>query len=232
MQTMITIFTDGSSRGNPGPGGWGAIIEKDNRVKELGAFEDNTTNNRMEMKAIVEALSFVGDAGESITLHTDSQYTINGITKWVHGWKQNGWMTKNKTEVLNRDLWEALVSVVEGKQISWKHVAGHVGIPGNERVDSIANGFASGNDILLYDGLKQDYRVDLSQTSKDLDSEKKKSVGGKAYSYLSLLDGELVRHSTWAECEARVKGKNAKFRKAVSSEHEKEIMQEWGVLEQ
>ena len=226
---MITIFTDGSSLGNPGPGGWGVIVRMNEKVKELGGHEDNTTNNRMEIKAIVEALSFVGDSRESIELHTDSQYTINGITKWVHGWKQNGWMTKNKTEVLNRDLWEELVAVVEGKQISWKHVEGHVGIPGNERVDTIANTFASGKEVDLYDGLAKDYIVDLETVTKK-ESIKKKSPSGKAYSYLSLIDGDLKRHDTWAECEARVKGKNAKFRKAVSSEHEKEIMKEWGVL--
>lgn len=228
---MITIFTDGSSLGNPGPGGWGAIIHDGEKVRELGGFEDSTTNNRMEMKAIVEALGSVSHE-DDISLHTDSQYTINGITKWVYGWKQNGWMTKNKTEVLNRDLWEELVSVIEGKKIAWNHVAGHVGIPGNERVDAIANGFASRKNIDLYDGFAQDYAVDVTKTKAEQGTfSKNTSAGGKAYSYLSLLDGELKRHDTWGDCEKRVKGKNAKFRKAISSEHEKEIMKEWRVLE-
>jgi len=229
---MITIFTDGSSLGNPGSGGWGAVVGEGERIQELGGFEDSTTNNRMEMKAIVEALKSL-KTGDDISLFTDSQYTINGITKWVYGWKQNGWMTKNKTEVLNRDLWEELLSVVEGKKVTWNHVAGHVGIPGNERVDTIANSFASQKTIDLYNGLATDYLVDLTKTKAESGVKKQSSgAGGKAYSYLSLLEGELKRHQTWSDCEKRVKGKNAKFRKAISSEHEKEIMKEWGVIQE
>lgn len=225
---MILIFSDGSSRGNPGPGGFGVIVRVGDRVTELGGYEKNTTNNRMEMTAIIEALSFVEASNEPITLYTDSKYTIDGITKWVHGWQKNGWKTKNKTEVLNRDLWERLVPLAEGKKITWHHVAGHAGIPGNERVDTIANGFAGGISVPLFDGLLKDYSVSLTELTPSKTGEKGKS--GPAYSYLALLDGSLHRFSSWAECEKFVKGKQARFRKALSPEHEKEILKEWGVV--
>jgi ribonuclease HI len=226
---MILIFTDGSSRGNPGPGGFGVIVNVNKRVTELGGFDKHTTNNRMEMLAIVEALRFVASHNEPITLYTDSKYTIDGVTKWVSGWKKNGWKTKNKTDVLNRDLWEQLVPLVEGKSITWHHVAGHAGIPGNERVDQIANGLSGGLDIPLYDGLEKDYSVSLDITARG-EASKKGGTSGPAYSYLAYIDGQLYRYTTWAECEKNVKGKNAKFRKALSQSHEKEIMKEWGIL--
>jgi len=225
---MILIFTDGSSRGNPGPGGFGVIVRMGEKVKELGGFDKHTTNNRMEMTAIIEALQFVQASNEEITLYTDSKYTIDGITKWVSGWQKNGWKTKNKTEVLNKDLWEKLAPLAHGKNITWQHVAGHVGIPGNERVDIIANGFAGGEKIPLYDGLEKNYTINLSKLTPD--TIKTKSDGGKAFSYMALVDGTVHRFQTWTECEKFVKGKFAKFRKAVSKDHEQEILKDWGVI--
>lgn len=225
---MIRIFTDGSSKGNPGPGGWGAIIQKSDKVIELGGPDKHTTNNRMEMTAIAEALEFVGNTEDQISIFTDSKYTIDGITKWVTGWQRNGWLTKNKTEVLNKDLWQRLHGLVQNKNISWNHVAGHVGIPGNERVDTIANGFASEIDVPLFEGLAKDYKISLDQVTST--SPKNKSKGGTAFSYMALVDGEVHRFRTWSECESFVKGKQARFRKATSQEHEKEILKDWGVL--
>lgn len=228
---MIRIFSDGSSLGNPGPGGWGAIVATEQEVFELGGFEDVTTNNRMEMKASLEALRRVKDLQEPVEIFTDSKYLVQGMTTWVFGWQKNGWKTQNKSEVLNRDLWEALVDVVSQKNISWNHVDGHVGVPANERVDQIANGFASGISVELYSGSREFYSVDLSQTQAQSGAKtKSSSSGAQAYSYVSLVDGEFVRHETWKECEARVKGKKAKFKKALSKEHELEIMKEWGVV--
>jgi ribonuclease HI len=228
---MVTIFTDGSSRGNPGPGGWGAIVATEHTVVELGGFQENTTNNRMEMNAIVKALEHIQDSQDAVTIYTDSKYTISGVTSWISGWKKNNWKTKQKTDVLNRDLWESLDALMQGKNIEWKHVSGHVGIPGNERVDTIAHGFASGEEVLLYKGDRKHYSVDLSQTKAVGGSSSKNKTSAKAYSYLSLVEGVLVRHKTWAECEKRVKGVSSKFRKATSPEHEKEILKEWGVVE-
>lgn len=230
----IYIFTDGSSLGNPGPGGWGAIIVSGEHVTEFGGGEKHTTNNRMELSATIAALRNIS-SGVQIILHTDSSYVINGITKWVHGWKRNNWKTSQKEEVQNRDLWEELVSVADGKKIEWKYVAGHVGIMGNERADEIATSFAAGASVKLYDGIFSEYAhhniLDISHdaSQKKARTKNKERSKAKAFSYLSLLDGKVMRHTTWAECEARVKGKSAKYKKALSKEDEGKILQEWGI---
>ena len=148
-----TIFTDGSSRGNPGPGGWGALVveEKGTHVKELGGREDRTTNNRMEIKAALEGLRH-SSSDSKILVNTDSKYLINSITLWIKGWKKNGWKTKTKEDVANRDLWEEMHEACEKRTIEWNYVGGHVGILGNERCDHIATAFADEMDISLYDG--------------------------------------------------------------------------------
>ena len=154
---MITIYTDGSSRGNPGPGGWGSIIiTHDDRVVELGGREDHTTNNRMELTATIKALENISNT-EQIELNTDSEYVMKGITLWVHNWQKKGWRTAAKKPVLNQELWQELLSVTEGKDISWKYVAGHSGIPLNERADVIATTFADNMKIDLYDGPASKY---------------------------------------------------------------------------
>lgn len=233
-ENTIYVFTDGSSLGNPGPGGWGAIVVDGEKVREFGAGEKHTTNNRMELSATIGALRNILSDGQ-IILHTDSSYAINGITKWVHGWKRNNWKNSEKEEVKNRDLWETLVTVTEGKKIEWKYVAGHVGIIGNERADEIATSFAAGNPAKLYNGSFADYThrniLDTSHNAsqKKARTKNKEHSKAKAFSYLSLLDGKLMRHATWVECEARVKGKNARYKKALSKEDEGKILKEWGV---
>lgn len=230
----IYIFTDGSSLGNPGPGGWGAIVVAGEHVRELGSGEKYTTNNRMELSATIAALRNIS-AGAQIILHTDSSYVINGITKWVHGWKRNSWKTSQKEEVQNRDLWEELVGVTEDKKIEWKYVAGHVGIAGNERADEIATSFAGGTAVKLYNGNFSEYIhhniLDISHDAvqKKARTKNKAHSKAKAFSYVSLVDGKVIYHTTWAECEARVKGKKAKFKKALSKEDEGKILKEWGV---
>ncbi len=226
----ITIFTDGSSRGNPGPGGWGAIIRGDKDVRELGGREDHTTNNRMELMAAIEALRAAKalGAGSGIVLQSDSKYVIQGITKWVFGWQKNGWVTAGKKEVGNRDLWEALHAASAGLSIEWKYVEGHAGHPGNERCDEIATSFADKAAIDLYSGPRERYPVDLDAAPAPQAAAKKKSSSAKAYSYLSLVDGALETHKTWAECEARVKGvRGARFKKSVSPEDERAIIKDW-----
>ena len=240
----IIIYTDGSSRGNPGPGGWGTIILWNEKVIELGRGERHTTNNRMELTATIEGLSFVRDLGDAYTIHmrTDSRYVINGITKWVVGWERNGWMNSKKEEVLNRDLWEALAEVVSdvkmsGSKISWIYVSGHSGIPGNERADAIATNAADEKGLDLFSGDYANYHTDLMSLEITATSPKQKKTPEakarekmKAFSYLSLVDGRLSRHATWAECEKQVKGvKGAKFKKAVSASDEKAIMDAWGL---
>lgn len=233
-ENTIYIFTDGSSLGNPGPGGWGAIIVSGEHVCELGVGEKHTTNNRMELSATIAALRNIS-VDAQIILHTDSSYVINGITKWVHGWKRNNWKNSEKEEVKNRDLWEELAAVTEGKKIEWKYVAGHVGIVGNERADEIATSFAGGVSVKLYDGNFSGYaHQNILDTSHDASQKKARTKNkahskAKAFSYLSLIDGKVMRHTAWAECEARVKGKPAKYKKSLSKEDEGKILKEWGV---
>jgi ribonuclease HI len=232
-KNIISIFTDGSSLGNPGPGGWGAIVIFDGKVKELGGGESPTTNNRMELSATIGALKFVGNTNAPIVLHTDSSYVINGITKWVWGWRKNNWITSTKTEVINRDLWEELSDAVVGKKIEWKYVGGHIGIAGNHRADEIAVSFSKGKPEKLFDGNFEDYGIknilDISHDTelKEARTKNKSHSNAKAYSYVSLVDGKIMTHQTWAECEARVRGKKAKYKKALSKEDEEKIMSEW-----
>jgi ribonuclease HI len=153
---MITIYTDGSSRGNPGPGGWGVIVIDNGKIKEIGGREEKTTNNRMEMMAAIMALQYVntlrqaqGDNKQSVIVFADSEYLIKGITVWIKNWQKNNWRTKNKKEVLNQDLWEKLLELTIDKNIEWKKVAGHSGHELNERCDEIATSFADGKKIEL-----------------------------------------------------------------------------------
>ncbi|MDO8565079.1 MAG: ribonuclease HI [bacterium] len=155
---MITIYTDGSSRGNPGPGGWAAIIMDDVRVVELGGREDRTTNNRMELMGAIKALEFVSTLSDArIELYTDSEYVMKGITLWVTGWQKRGWRTASKKPVLNQDLWQKLILTSDGKEIDWKYVAGHSGHELNERCDEIATSFADDLTISLYNGSRNSY---------------------------------------------------------------------------
>lgn len=133
----IVIYTDGACSGNPGPGGWGAILMSGSHRKEIHGGEAHTTNNRMELMAVIaalEALKFASD----IELFTDSQYVKNGITEWIHGWKRNGWKTADKKPVKNAELWQQLDEARKRHKIEWKWVKGHAGHPENERADELA----------------------------------------------------------------------------------------------
>lgn len=231
----ILIFSDGASKGNPGPGGWGVVILAGERVTEIGGREEHTTNNRMELRAAIEGLraSNMEPAGERI-VYTDSSYVINGITKWVHGWKKNGWQTKEKKSVINQDLWQALAVTAQasGSDIIWQYVGGHVGIAGNERVDEIASSFAEQKKVELYQGMLAGYGRDLSSLEASAIKQKEKSSSGarakaKAYSYVSRVDGVVLVHKTWAECQERVRGKSARFKKALSPAEEKDLVAEF-----
>jgi len=225
----IIIFSDGSSRGNPGPGGWGAIVATHGKVVELGGREEHTTNNKMELAGAINALKKV-ESKKDIILNTDSSYVINGMTKWIFGWQKNGWRNSMKEEVANRDLWEELIKVSKGKKIKWNYVAGHSDIPGNERCDEIATSFADSKKLDLYNGKFSQYDIDLTKIKGIAKAGKKKSKSALAYSYLSLVNGIFKIDKTWVECEKRVKGKKgAKYKKSLSEIEEKEIMKKWSV---
>ncbi|MFC4272251.1 ribonuclease HI [Sneathiella chungangensis] len=135
---MVVIYTDGACSGNPGPGGWGALLEYKGKTKELCGGEAETTNNRMELTAAINAINSL-TRRSTVELHTDSTYVKDGITKWMIGWKKNGWKTAAKKPVKNKDLWLALDDAISQHQIRWKWVKGHAGDPGNEKADELAN---------------------------------------------------------------------------------------------
>ena len=134
----IVIYTDGACKGNPGPGGWGALLKMGAIEKTLHGGEPLTTNNRMEMLAVIEALGALKRPCK-VLLHVDSQYVMKGMTEWIHGWKQRGWRTADKKPVKNADLWQRMEEEVAKHTITWKWVKGHAGDPGNERADLLAN---------------------------------------------------------------------------------------------
>lgn len=233
------LFADGSSLGNPGPGGWGAVLVLDKKhVVELGGAAAHTTNNKMELTAVIEGLARLKDESGDLIIMTDSSYVENGATKWIHGWKQKGWITSTKTPVENRELWERLHTLLEDRKkfgnITWQHVPGHSGVAGNERCDEIATGYAREDEPGLFEGEMGDYAIDILNISIDEEKEQARSDSksrsrAKAYSYLSLVNGVAKRHTTWADCEKRVKGKSGvKYKKALSPEDEKHILLLWG----
>lgn len=229
----IVIFTDGSSRGNPGRGGWGTVIVNGTHVTELGGAEKHTTNNRMEIMAALHGIAHT-PAHSTSTVHTDSSYLINSITKWIKGWKRNGWKTQTKDDVSNKDLWVDLDAALSNRTVNWQYVGGHVGIVGNERCDEIATAMADGDEIKLYDGSLSGYGLqnilDISldqakSASKKSDSSRSRA---KAFSYISSVAGKVQVHQTWAECEKRVKGVGrVRFKKALDKAEELKIISEF-----
>jgi ribonuclease HI len=139
MSNTVDIWTDGACSGNPGPGGWGAVLHYSGAEKEISGAEPATTNNRMELTAAIEALNALKRPSK-VRLHTDSKYVMDGVTKWIHGWKKNGWKTADKKPVKNDDLWRALEAAASRHQITWKWVKGHADNEMNNRADELARG--------------------------------------------------------------------------------------------
>jgi ribonuclease HI len=236
----IVVFTDGACKGNPGPGGWGVVIvTPDGHVTELGGAT-LTTNNKMELTGAIRALAHVRGLEGPLAVYTDSTYVIQGIESWVHNWKRRGWKTATGGDVLNRELWEELADLVDARprrSIAWHYVRGHSGIPGNERVDEIADAFAVTGRHTLYDGPLAGYGVPISTFRKTRACRRSKPAAAPAaadgrrpaYSYLSVVDGRPMRHTTWADCEQRVKGRSgARFKKATSDVDQAAILRSWG----
>ena len=133
----VVIYTDGACSRNPGPGGWGVVLRWNGTEKELHGGEPQTTNNRMELTAAIQALEALNRPSQ-VRLHTDSTYLLDGITKWIAGWQRNGWRTSAKKPVKNEDLWRRLIEAMNGHEVSWLWVKGHAGDEGNERADALA----------------------------------------------------------------------------------------------
>lgn len=230
----LLIYTDGACSGNPGPGGWGAIVlGPEGRVRELGGREGRTTNNRMELGAAIAALRAVAGAAAPADLYTDSTYLISGVTRWLHMWKRRGWTRVDGAETLNRDLWEELDRLTSARRdrLSWHYVRGHRGHPANTRCDEIAVAFSRGKPPELYEGPLLGYPVDLFPPEPEaLPAAVRRPAGAKKGGwYLSLLDGRLEKHGTWPECQARVHGKPALFKKVSSPEEESAALRKWGL---
>lgn len=232
---FLLAFTDGACSGNPGPGGWAAVLLwPEGEVREFAGAEARTTNNRMELRAAISALRQARAGSPPVRLYTDSTYVIFGLSRWIAGWRRRGWRTVEGKEVLNRDLWEQLDSLaraLEGRGLSWHYVRGHAGSPGNERCDEIAVAFARGKAEQLYSGPLSRYPHHLLDLPEDVPlptgaGARRKREGGY---YLSLLEGKLERHATWPDCQARVHGKSgARFKKVHDSGEELSALKGWG----
>lgn len=226
----LTIFTDGAAKGNPGPGGYGAVLLIDDTVLEIGAGKKLTTNNEMELRAVVEALKHVPADSKHVDIYTDSKYVVEGATGWIFGWMKNGWKTKTNGDVSHRELWQELILLLKKIKVDWHKIPGHSGLVGNERADVIASQFGEEKHVVLYNGKRADYAYEIENVAYDTEkaterSDARKRQAQKAYSYVSSVDGIVQTHQTWAECEARVKGKKgARFKKATSAEEEQQLI--------
>lgn len=242
MKQSVVLFTDGACKGNPGPGGWGCIaLLPDGQVSESGGRENGTTNNRMEMTAIIKGFEHCHNSGvkSSVMVLTDSSYVIQGMSSWIFGWIRKGWKTSAGKDVLNQDLWKELHRLSSGLKVSYHHVKGHAGIPGNERADLIASDFAEyGRFDELYQGPVSEYPVDLYQLSPDQmlsasESTKKSKGASKAggHYYISVVDGQLKRHQTWPDCQQATSGRSgARFKKVKNEQEEQSVLKSWGCL--
>lgn len=229
----LVIFTDGACSGNPGPGGWGSIVSlSSGETVELGGSHPETTNNRMEMTALLESFLFLLKAGwvaKETVVYADSKYMIDGLTKWIHGWVKNGWINGGGEAVKNQDLWIELKRTkdsleAKGFRFSFQYVPGHSGVPGNERCDEIAQGFSSGLLPVLYRGASSDYSVSLEVAPPQVTKKYTKPV------YLSFVGGEVFRDESWSACQARTQGRSAaKYKKVASEAEELETLKKWGV---
>jgi ribonuclease HI len=234
---MIAIFTDGACSGNPGPGGWAAIVATpDGLVVELAGREEPTTNNRMELAGVIAGLDAVRGRPGVALIHSDSTYVIEGITNWIRGWKRRGWTIASGEAVKNEDLWRALEEAVaaRGKDgVEWCWVKGHAGHDANERCDEIAVALAKRRAIDLYRGPLLSYPHGSLAPSEPkappARSQTRKPADNRPVAYLSYLDGKIERHETWAQCEARVKGRPAKFKKVRSEDEAAEALKSWGL---
>ncbi|MBU0755427.1 MAG: viroplasmin family protein [Planctomycetes bacterium] len=227
-ERSVRVYTDGGCIGNPGPGGWGIRIRyEDGRFEEYGGGGDQTTNNRMELQAVIEALRHTTSV-EEVMIVMDSEYVRMGITSWLKAWKAGNWMTKSDKPVANQDLWRTLDGLLR-PGVVFRYTAGHAGDPDNERCDRIANGFARQQPVSLENGVDHTPFAPLESPERLGKHGMGKKKKGPT-TYLSYVDGRLKRHSTWAECEREVKGRSgARYKKCFSPEEEMDLLKKWGV---
>jgi len=214
----VTIYTDGASRGNPGRGGWAAVVITGEEVHEFGGYKELTTNNQMELQGVIGGLEVCVKKykNDHITVNSDSQYVLLGIQNWVHGWQRNGWVTKTGDAVKNKDEWEALLGLSQQLKITWNKVKGHAGDLGNERADYIATSFADTETADLFSGPAKGYYALESPRSFPC--------------YMTFIDGVLTYHSTWDACKAAIAGKKGvKYKKVTSASQETDWLKQQGL---
>ncbi len=239
--SAIQVYTDGACSGNPGPGGWAALILQPQKgwIEELAGYQSKTTNNQMELLAAIEGLRRASKlsttSGKKILILTDSVYVIKGITQWIHGWKRNGWQTADGKPVSNVDLWQRLEAIVVTLKgfVAWQYVPGHAGVAGNERVDSLAVSYSKGEDPSVYCGplSAYPYEIPLNAPQFLVPEGKKSPKGGKGQRplYLVLKGRQLSHFLTWKECEAVVKGvSGARFKKVETKQDLEATLRSWG----
>lgn len=236
MKNTVTIYTDGASRGNPGPGGWAAIILSDTHAIELAGKKDPATNNQMELEAVIQALAYVQKTHRavSVELHADSRYVLSGIESWIDGWVRNGWMTVSKKPVENKLQWVKLMKLRDafGRKLTLVKVDGHSGHLYNDRCDELAVAAALSKKPTLFKGTIAAYEAKLGDTPPKSPvkktSSKKSTNSAPAYSYVSLVGGTVYVDKTWPACEKRVKGaKGAKYKKVFSKQEETDLVQDY-----
>lgn len=235
-ENEVVVYTDGASRGNPGPGGFGAVIVfETGKVVECGGRADVTTNNRMELQGAIIALDTIYNREPKgtafVRVCTDSTYVLKGITEWIYGWEKNGWRTKTGDEVLNRDLWEPLVQKLRrmkmNREVQFEKVSGHSGDFGNERADILATAFADKGKITLFTGDYADYEVLFKEDALNR-PKKAGSRKGNVWRYVSQVGGHIYTDPSWELCKKRVDGvTGARFKKVRSEEEEAELIREW-----
>lgn len=244
--TSLAVYSDGACSGNPGPGGFGAIVLLPGRhVLELGGGESSTTNNQMELTGVIRGLQTIAaefsigtSSYDRIFIFTDSVYVIKGITQWIFGWMRSGWKNQQGEPVANKEHWLklfAVVSELKNKKIAldWNFVRGHVGVHGNERCDQIAVAYSKGHYIDLYSGGVAGYRFDIMEfplTEPLPEMKPRVSADPNKKSWYVVLNGtQKLVFTTWGDCEAAVKGRSGvKFKKVSSAAEEQTVLQQWG----
>lgn len=235
MKKELIIYTDGASRGNPGKGGWAAILMTDKEVVEIAGARNPATNNQMELEAVVQSLALAVKKykGYSVVLHADSAYVLNGLNSWLDGWVRNNWITATtKKPVENKVYWQKLLTLRDalGRDLHLVKVAGHSGHEYNDRCDELAVAAALGKKPILFKGAYTTYIGQLAEHPPKSAPKKASSPnkGKDAYSYVSLVNGKVYTDKTWAACEKRVKGaKGAKYKKVFSKAEETELVQDY-----
>ncbi len=242
LDADFLLIADGSCQGNPGPGGWSYVLASGNEVFEGYGSEPLSTNNRMEISALLFALRKLNQLSwkGKLQVHLDSQYVLSGASAWIFGWQKRGWRTAAGDDVKNVELWqqlaEELLNLKGQVKISWHYVRGHTGVPGNERVDELAAMACADQSA------DENHETDAEETIENLwrglddktfepnrtSSSQQKSTE-KPY-YISLVEGKVYRDDTWPACEARVKGRpHVKYKKVKSAAEESEILRSWGI---